>query len=49
VISRHHWIIVNSIITIPVVNKDWLYRWNHLIIPTIVTSAPIAPVSGHGL
>jgi len=26
-----------------------LYRWNHLIIPIIVTNAPIAPVSGHGL
>jgi hypothetical protein len=39
VMSRHHWIIVSSMINIPMVNRDWLYRWNHLIIPTMMFRA----------
>lgn len=49
VISRHHWIMVNTVITVPTPSRLLSYWWNHLISPINVTIAPIAPVSGHGL
>ena len=33
----------------PVPNKLSSYWWNHLISPIKVTTAPIAPVSGHAV
>lgn len=47
--SRHHWYIINIIVTIPKKSKLELYKWNHLIIPTIVIIALKAPNNGHGL
>jgi hypothetical protein len=49
VMSRHHWIMVRIIISPPVKSSSWLYRWNHLINPDMVTRAPIALVRGQGL
>jgi hypothetical protein len=35
--SRPHWIMVRIIINPPVTSSCWLYWWNHLIIPAMVT------------
>jgi len=49
VTSRHHWIIVSTVMIAPIPSKLSSYWWNHLISPIRVTIAPIAPVSGQGL
>jgi hypothetical protein len=36
-------------IILPVNRSSLLYWWNHVIIPAIVTRAPMTPVSGQGL
>jgi hypothetical protein len=48
-VSRHHWIIVKIVITLPVNSYSWFYWWNHLVILDAVTRAPIALVSGQSL
>jgi len=47
VTSRHHLIMVSTVIIVPITN-NLSYWWNHLISPIKVTIAPIAPVRGHG-
>jgi len=49
VTSRHHWIMVNTVMIAPIASNLSSYWWNHLINPIKVTIAPIAPVRGHGL
>ena len=48
VTSRHHPIIVSTVIIAPIPSNLSSYWWNHLISPIRVTIAPITPVSGHG-
>jgi hypothetical protein len=49
VTSRHHCIIVNTVMITPIPIRLLSYWWNLLISPIKVSIAPIAPVSGHGL
>jgi len=47
VTSRHHLIIVSTVMIAPVPNNRSSYWWNHLISPIKVTIAPVAPVRNH--
>jgi len=49
VTSRHHWIMVRTVMIAPIPIRLLSYWWNHLISPIKVTIAPTAPVRGHGL
>lgn len=48
-ISRHHWMQVNTMIQTPIRNKFILNSWNHFTIPVVIVRAAVAPVKGHGL
>lgn len=47
--SRHHWIIVNKIISKPKIKQVVPYLWNHEVRPIVKINAPKEPVIGHGL
>jgi len=47
--SRHHWIIVSTVIITPIPSKLSSYWWNYLISLIRLINAPVAPVSGKSL
>jgi hypothetical protein len=49
VTSRHHWIMVNTVIIVPIPGRLSSYFLNYLISPIYIVIAPMAAVSGHGL
>ena len=47
--SRHHCSIVKVLVNSPKVSRVIELKWNHMIRPDVISSAEMAPVSGHGL
>lgn len=47
--SRHHWIMVNKIISTPRYISHFSFMCKYITVPDVIVINPIDPVNGHGL